>query len=317
VKCHWPDAFLASLLNSQPMGFYQPAQLVRDAREHGVEVRGPDVLASDWDCTLEPASKPGDLRAVRLGLRQIKGFNEKEAGRLMEARGEGVRSIEDFAVRAGLSRRSLELLAEADAFASLGLPRRQALWVVKGLSDETGSLKDAPLLAAMGVKERPVDLPLMTTPHEVQEDYRTTSLSLRAHPVSFFRSSLDSLGAVKARDLKDMRDRRLVTVGGLVLVRQRPGTAKGVTFMTLEDETGVANIVIWQDAFTANRRLVMTSSFLVVHGQVQSESNVVHVVARRFTDLSHRLAEMKAEEGQAPRIHNRVTGGLIRSRDFH
>ena len=157
----------------------------------------------------------------------------------------------------------------------------------------------------------------MTLPHEVEEDYRTTSLSLRAHPVSFFRSSLDSLGAVKARDLADMRDRRLVTVGGLVLVRQRPGTAKGVTFMTLEDETGVANIVIWQDAFTANRRLVMTSSFLVVHGQVQSESNVVHVVARRFTDLSHRLAEMKAEDGQAPRIHNRVTGGLIRSRDFH
>ena len=317
VKHHWPDAFLASLLNSQPMGFYQPAQLVRDAREHGVEVRGPDVLASDWDCTLEPASRPGRLRAVRLGLRQIKGFNEDEAERLMTAREQGVRSLDDFAVRAGLSRRSLELLAEADAFASLGLPRRQALWAVKGLSDQTGSLKDAPLLAAMGVTEREVELPLMTTPHEVQEDYRTTSLSLRAHPVSFFRSSLDSLGAVKARDLADMRDRRLVTVGGLVLVRQRPGTAKGVTFMTLEDETGVANIVIWQDAFTANRRLVMTASFLVVHGQVQSESDVVHVVARRFTDLSHRLAEMKAEDGQAPRIHNRVTGGLIRSRDFH
>jgi error-prone DNA polymerase len=317
VKCHWPDAFLASLLNSQPMGFYQPAQLVRDAREHGVEVRGPDVLASDWDCTLETATKPGHLRAVRLGLRQIKGFSKDEAGRLMEAREAGVRSIEDFAVRAQLSRRSLELLAEADAFASLGLTRRQALWAVKGLADETGSAKTAPLLAIMGVKERQVELPLMTLPHEVEEDYRTTSLSLRAHPVSFFRSSLDSLGAVKARDLMKMRDRRLVTVGGLVLVRQRPGTAKGVTFMTLEDETGVANIVVWQDAFTANRRLVMTSSFLVVHGQVQSESNVVHVVARRFTDLSPRLAEMKAEDGPAPRIHNRVTGGLIRSRDFH
>lgn len=317
VKCHWPDAFLASLLNSQPMGFYQPAQLVRDAREHGVEVRGPDVLASDWDCTLETATKPGHLRAVRLGLRQIKGFSEEEAKRLMKARTAGVRSIEDFAVRAQLSRRSLELLAEADAFASLGLTRRQALWAVKGLADEASSLKDAPLLAAMGVKEHQVELPLMTLPHEVEEDYRTTSLSLRAHPVSFFRSSLDSLGAVKARDLANLRDRRLVTVGGLVLVRQRPGTAKGVTFMTLEDETGVANIVVWQDAFTSNRRLVMTSSFLVVHGQVQSESNVVHVVARRFTDLSHRLAEMKAEDGPAPRIHNRVTGGLIRSRDFH
>ncbi len=317
VKWRWPDAFLASLLNSQPMGFYQPAQLVRDAREHGVEVRGPDVLASDWDCTLEPAIREGRLRAVRLGLRQVKGFSDKEAERLVAARNAGVRSVEGFAVRAGLSRRSLELLAEADAFASLGLSRRQALWAVKGLADETSSLKDAPLLAAMGVKEHQVELPLMSLPQEVEEDYRTTSLSLRAHPISFFRSSLDSLGAVKARDLTKMRDRRLVTVGGLVLVRQRPGTAKGVTFMTLEDETGVANIVIWQDAFAANRRLVMTSSFLVVHGQVQSESNVIHVVARRFTDLSHRLAEMKDEDGPAPRIRNRVTGGLIRSRDFH
>ena len=317
MKWRWPDAFLASLLNSQPMGFYQPAQLVRDAREHGVEVRGPDVLASDWDCTLEPAIREGRLRAVRLGLRQVKGFSDKEAERLVEARNAGVRSVEGFAVHAGLSRRSLELLAEADAFASLGLSRRQALWAVKGLADETNSLKDAPLLAAMGVKEHQVELPLMNLPQEVEEDYRTTSLSLRAHPISFFRESLDSLGAVKARDLAKMRDRRLVTVGGLVLVRQRPGTAKGVTFLTLEDETGVANIVVWQDAFAANRRLVMTSSFLVVHGQIQSESNVIHVVARRFTDLSPRLAEMKDEDGPAPRIRNRVTGGLIRSRDFH
>ena len=317
VKWRWPDAFLASLLNSQPMGFYQPAQLVRDARQHGVEVRGPDVLASDWDCTLEPPTKEDRLRAVRLGLRQIKGFSEDEANRLVAARDEGVRSIDDFAVRAGLSRRSLELLAEADAFACLGLTRRQALWAVKGLADETGSLKTAPLLAAMGVVEHQVELPLMNLPQEVTEDYRTTSLSLKAHPVGFFRGSLSSLGAVPARELARMRDRRLVSVGGLVLVRQRPGTAKGVTFLTLEDETGIANIVIWKDAFDANRKLVMTSSFLVVHGQVQSESNVVHVVARRFTDLSHRLSEMKEEDGPAPRIHNRVTGALVRSRDFH
>ncbi|KRB40657.1 error-prone DNA polymerase [Phenylobacterium sp. Root700] len=317
VKWRWPDAFLASLLNSQPMGFYQPAQLVRDARQHGVEVRGPDVLASDWDCTLETATKEDRLRAVRLGLRQIKGFSEEEAGRLVAARKDGVRSIDDFAVRAGLSRRSLELLAEADAFASLGLTRRQALWAVKGLADETNSLKTAPLLAAMGVVEHQVELPLMNLPQEVTEDYRTTSLSLKAHPVGFFRESLKSLGAVPARELAHMRDRKLVSVGGLVLVRQRPGTAKGVTFLTLEDETGIANIVVWKDAFDANRKLVMTSSFLVVHGQIQSESNVVHVVARRFTDLSHRLSEMKEEDGPAPRIHNRVTGALVRSRDFH
>ncbi|MBB3892514.1 error-prone DNA polymerase [Phenylobacterium haematophilum] len=317
VKWRWPDAFLASLLNSQPMGFYQPAQLVRDAREHDVEVRGPDVLASDWDCTLEPATREGRLRAVRLGLRQIKGFCEDEADRLVAAREAGVRSVEGFAVRAGLSRRSLELLAEADAFAGLGLSRRQALWTVKGLADETSSLKTAPLLAAMGVKEHQVELPLMSLSHEVEEDYRTTSLSLRAHPISFFRESLNSLGAIRAADLKTVRDRKLVSVGGLVLVRQRPGTAKGVTFLTLEDETGVANIVVWQDAFAANRRLVMTASFMVVHGQIQSESNVIHVVARRFTDLSHRLAELKDEDGPAPQIRNRVSGGLIRSRDFH
>lgn len=318
VKKHWPDAFLASLLNSQPMGFYQPDQLVRDARAHDVEVREPDVLASDWDCTLEPATKAGDWRAVRLGLRQIKGFSKEEAARLVAARNAGVRSIEGFAVQAGLSRRSLELLAEADAFASLGLSRRQALWAVKGLADETGSLKNAPLLAAMGVKERQVELPLMSLPQEVAEDYRTTSLSLRAHPCGFFRESLTNLGAVKARDLAHLSDRELVSVGGLVLVRQRPGTAKGVTFLTLEDETGVANIVVWKDAFDANRRLVMTSSFLVVHGQIQSASNVVHVVAQRFTDLSHRLAEMKEEPNAAPpQIRNRVTGRLIRSRDFH
>lgn len=317
VKQRWPDAFLASLLNSQPMGFYQPAQLVRDARQHGVEVRGPDVLASDWDCTLETAAKPGRYRAVRLGLRQIKGFSEKEAERLVAAREAGVRSIEGFAIQAGLNRRSLELLAEADAFISLGLSRRQALWAVKGLADETGSLKTAPLLAAMGVKEHQVELPLMNLPQEVTEDYRTTSLSLRAHPVGFFRESLKNLGAIPACELVRTRDRKLVSVGGLVLVRQRPGTAKGVTFLTLEDETGVANIVVWKDAFDANRRLVMTSSFLVVHGQVQSESDVVHVVARKFTDLSHRLAEMRQEDGPAPQIRSKVQGGLIRSRDFH
>ncbi len=317
VKCHWPDAFLTSLLNSQPMGFYQPAQLVRDAREHGVEIRGPDVMASDWDCTLEPATRPGRLRAVRLGLRQIRGFSKDEAGRLVKAREAGVRTLDDFAVRANLTRRSLELLAEADAFASLGLTRRQALWAVKGMADETTSLKDAPLLAAMGVSEAPVELPTMNLPQNVAEDYRTTSLSLKAHPVSFFRSTLQNLGAIPASALPRMRDRKLVSVGGLVLVRQRPGTAKGVVFLTLEDETGIANIVVWKDAFDAHRRTVMTSSFLVVHGQIQSESDVIHIVARKFTDLSARLGELREGDDPAPQIHNRVTGRLIRSRDFH
>jgi len=323
VKWRWPDAFCAALLNSQPMGFYQPAQLVRDAREHGVEIRGPDVLASDWDCTLEPAadSSPcgeasGRLRAVRLGLRQVRGLNQDEALRLVSARQAGARTLEALARRARLSRRSLELLAEADAFRSLGLDRRAALWAAKGLATEAKVETDAPLLAAMGITEAPVALPRMNLPQEVAEDYRTTSLSLKAHPCSFFRSDLQRLGAVPAAALATVPDRRRLCVGGLVLVRQRPGTAKGVVFMTLEDETGVANVVVWKDAFEANRRLVMTASFLVVHGRLQREGQVTHLVAERFTDLSVRLGELREDEA-VPQVRANVTGRLIRSRDFH
>jgi error-prone DNA polymerase len=284
-----------------------------------VEVRPPDALASDWDCTLEPPADGGRLRAVRLGLRQIKGFNkDKDAKALVEARGAGARTIEDFARQGRLSRRALELLAEADAFASLGYTRREALWVVKGLSDEWGAEKHAPLLLRQSVKEQQVELPFMSLPQNVAEDYRTTSLSLKRHPVSFFRDDLARMKVVPCRTLAGLalRDRRRLSVGGLVLVRQRPGTAKGVVFLTLEDETGIANIVVWRDAFEANRRLVMTSSFLVVHGQVQKAGEVVHVVAERFTDLSGRLSELRDDE--APIVaHSKISGRLIRSRDFH
>jgi error-prone DNA polymerase len=325
VKWKHPDVFLVSLLNAQPMGFYQPAQLVRDAREHGVEVRPPDVLLSDWDSGLEGAQEggsrcppdPSQLRPVRLGLRQVKGFKKDEALALMRARAEGARTLEDFALRAGLSRRSLELLAEADAFRSLGLDRRQALWAVKGLGCEIGVEEDAPLLARQSWREAQVELPFMSAPQHVAEDYRTTSLSLKAHPVSFFRQQLKAAGAVPAEALKDMRDRRRVSVGGIVLVRQRPGTAKGVVFMTLEDETGIANVVVWKDCFEANRRLVMGASFVIVHGQLQREGDVIHVVAERFTDLSSKLGEMREEEGPAPQAHSKISGRLIRSRDFH
>lgn len=312
VKWRWPDAFCASLLNSQPMGFYQPAQLVRDAREHGVEVRPPDVLASDWDCTLEPLEGER-LRAMRLGLRQIKGFKEDDGKTLMKMRAAGVRTLEAFA--RGLSRRAMELLAEADAFAGMGLSRRQALWAVKGLVGETKVETDAPLLAAMDRPEVQVELPLMSLPMNVTEDYRTTRLSLKAHPCEFFRGELAQAGAVPAAALKHMRDRRWTSVGGIVLVRQRPGTAKGVVFMTLEDETGIANIVIWKDAFEANRRLVMTATLLQVHGQLQIESDVVHLVAKSFTDLSHLTARLR-DEGPAA-DSGRKAGGLIHSRDFH
>ncbi|RAK59202.1 error-prone DNA polymerase [Phenylobacterium hankyongense] len=319
VKWKHPEVFCAALLNSQPMGFYQPAQLVRDAREHGVEVRAPDVLASDWDCTLEPPDDPRTpRRAVRLGLRQIRGFKQAEAELLMQARKDGAgATLEDVVLRSGLSRRGLELLAEADAFRSLGLDRRAALWAVKGMAGEIKAQTNAPLLARQNLREAQVQLPFMSPPQHVAEDYRTTSLSLKAHPVAFFRGELDRMGAVPAERLKTLRDRQRLCVGGLVLVRQRPGTAKGVVFLTLEDETGIANLVVWKDAFEANRRLVMGASFLLVHGQLQKAGEVIHLVAERFTDLSHKLGEMRDDEGQPPQVKSRVTGRLIRSRDFH
>ena len=322
VKHHHPEVFCASLLNSQPMGFYQPAQLVRDAREHGVEVRPPDIRFSDWDSTLEaPTDRNNHHAALRLGLRQIKGFSKDEARLVTAIRGWGAKSFEDYTLTSGLSRRSLELLAEADAFQSLGFNRRNALWAVKGLADEVGAARHAPLIAQQSIKEAQVLLPFMSQPKEVAEDYRTTSLSLKAHPVAFFRDDLAQTGIVPSVALKPMRNGRRVSVSGLVLVRQRPGTAKGVVFLTLEDETGIANIVCWKDVFDANRRLVMSASFLVVHGQVQSAEGVIHVVAERFSDLSYKLGRLRDEEGptedRVPEIHNRVTGRLIRSRDFH
>jgi len=363
IKCHHPDVFCAAMLNSQPMGFYQPAQLVRDAREHGVEVRGVDVMLSGWDSGLEtlPPSPPGEgqaakppgrgmseeirqalgipdsptpafqadppqegregaqgrgLRAVRLGLRQISGLKQVEAERLIAARGSGARTLGEIAARAALSRRSLELLAEADAMRSLGMDRRAALWAVKGLAPEARAENEAPLLALMGApSEAEASLPAMALPAHVAEDYRTTHLSLKAHPCAFFRTLLNDLGAVTAARLREMKDGRRVAVGGLVLIRQRPGTAKGVVFVTLEDETGSANAVVWADVFAANRRTVMASRFLVVHGRLQRAGEVIHVVAERFTDLSGRLVEMKREGALPPPRSPPLR--LARSRDFH
>jgi error-prone DNA polymerase len=343
IKWAWPDVFCAALINSQPMGFYQPAQLVRDAREHGVEVRAPDVLMSDWDCTLEtatpltgrerpvaadkifnPDTRP-HWKAVRLGLRQIKGLRKRkdETGDpddidlILAARAGGARAPADFA-RAGVSQRALELLAEADAFASTGLSRRDALWAVKGLKGEVKVDSQAPLLAGLPLFEDPVALPVMAMPQQVAEDYRTTSLSLKAHPLGFFRPMLERRGVVPAERLKGLRNGRKVSVGGLVLIRQRPGTAKGVVFLTLEDETGVANAVVWKDCFEAHRRTVMSASFLIVHGKVQAAEGVIHVVAEDFTDLSAELARMKqSPEAPAPTVRMRTSGRLQRSRDFH
>ena len=311
IKCHHPGVFLAAMLNSQPMGFYQPAQLVRDAREHGVEVRAADVMLSDWNCTLETG-------AVRLGLRQVVGLSKDEVDRLIAARIAGARTLPQLAASLVSPRRSLELLAEADALRSLGMDRRAGLWAVKGLAPEAKAQIDAPLLALMGPPaEGRVQLPTMPLPAHVVEDYRTTSLSLKAHPVTFFRPLLERMGAVTAARLKTTKDGARLSVGGLVLIRQRPGTAKGVVFVTLEDETGSANAVVWKDAFAANRRTVMGSRFLVVHGRLQRAGEVIHVVAERFTDLTARLAEMRAEAPTRLDARPAPSTRLVRSRDFH
>jgi error-prone DNA polymerase len=306
IKCHHPDVFCAALLNSQPMGFYQPAQLVRDAREHGVEVREADVMWSGWDSGLE-----SERGVLRLGLRQIRGLKKDEAERLVAAREAGARTLADLARIGDLSRQTLEFLAEADAFRSLGMDRRAALWAVKGMAPERRAETEAPLLALMGrPDEGAAHLPAMALSAHVAEDYRTTSLSLKAHPCRFFRPLLTELGAVTAASLRNRNDGARVSVGGLVLIRQRPGTAKGIVFITLEDETGSANAVVWKDVFAANRREAMSASFLVVHGRMQRAGDVIHVVAERFTDLSGRLSELKAE---TPSPINR----LVKSRDFH
>ncbi len=320
MKHVFPDVFCAALLNSQPMGFYQPAQLVRDAQNNGVEIRSVQVMQSDYDCTLEPAANPSPreawpaLKALRLGLRQITGVSDKDGDLIMEARKAGACDPAAFA-RAGVPKRTLELLAEADAFASLGMTRREALWAVKGAAGEVKAPSQTSLLAGLDWDEAPARLPVMPEALEVAEDYRTTRLSLRKHPCEFFRPLLASKGATPAKALGKRNGQR-IAVAGLVLVRQRPGTAKGVVFLTLEDETGPANIVVWRDVFEANRRTVMTASLLLVHGRLQHADNVTHLVAEGFEDLSARLADLK-EEGPAPQVRSRVSGRLLRSRDFH
>ena len=351
MKCRYPDVFAAAMLNSQPLGFYAPAQLVRDAREHGVEVREVDVNLSDWDCTLEPFPSPlageghppsplageglgvrgqahlyhasfaadpssGRLRrppspargegihprhaemaahirathAVRLGLRQIVGVKEKDMRRLVEQRGQGYDSVRDLWLRSGLTPAALEKLADADAFRSLGLDRRQALWAVRGL-DRVGDQDDLPLFASRPARETEPDarLPPMPLGAHVVEDYRRLSLSLKAHPTSFMRARLSARGILRSDALRSVKTNERVTVAGLVLVRQRPGTAKGVIFMTLEDETGIANVIVWPKAFERLRAIVLGARFVAVTGKLQSELGVIHIVAERMDDLTPML----------------------------
>lgn len=287
MKCHYPAAFGVALLNSQPMGFYAPAQIVRDMRDHGVRVRAPDVNYSDWDSTLEP---DGNGFAVRLGLRQVGGLRAEHAARVTAARDRPFADIADLRTRTGLGVAVLRQLADADAFRSMFIDRRQALWEVRAMQDAP----DLPLFAP-GTDtgdEPPVALPAMPLTEQVVADYQTIRLSLKRHPMAFLRRSLTAQGYVACRDLQDAPNRRQVRLAGLVLVRQRPGTAKGVCFITLEDETGVANLVVWPKVMEAFRRAVMQSRLLAVEGYVQRDVDIVHLVAQRLTDRTDALLRL-------------------------
>ena len=299
LKCRYPAVFAAALLNSQPMGFYAPAQIVRDARQHGIEVRPADVNYSDWDCTLEPGgapSGPGGGYALRLGLRQVKGVGQEDAEWLIAARGNGYRDPASIWRRAGIAAPTLEKLARADAFSSMRLSRRDALWAIKPLQR---TMLPLPLFAAARAaelgEELEVALPRMTVGEEVIEDYASLRMTLRAHPVRLVRHRLG--GTIPSDHLLDVPDASVVTIAGLVLVRQRPGTAKGVIFVTLEDETGVSNVIVWPKVLDTSRRIILSARLMRVTGKLQREGIVTHIVADKVEDLSNLLDGLGGEEG--------------------
>jgi error-prone DNA polymerase len=307
IKCYYPEVFAAALLNSQPMGFYAPAQIVRDAQEHGVDVRPVDINRSDWDCALEDgpraaervhprhAGMRADIRskfALRLGFREISGFSEADAKTIESVRGRGFDSVRDLWLRTRLKPAALERLAEADTFRSLGLDRRAALWAVRAL-ERAGDKDNLPLFrrVAMPELEPEIALPPMLPGEHVIEDYRHLHLSLKAHPVSFLRAELDQRAIVRHELLPNMRPGQCVTVAGLVLVRQRPGTGNAI-FMTLEDETGIANTILWSRVFEHWRPIVLGARLISVTGELQNEKGVIHVVARAFEDLTPLLRRL-------------------------
>ncbi len=332
LKYHYPAAFACALLNSQPMGFYAPAQIVRDAREHGVTVRAVDVNFSGWDNTLEagpcssvssgPQAGAQMKPALRLGLRQVDGVMQADARRIVERRGGGYACVQDLWVRAGVKRVTLEKLAAADAFRSMGLDRRQALWDVRALVPAP----PLPLFqwnSTADTGEEPcVALPQMALPEHVVNDYQTLRLSLKAHPMSFLREDFRALPAgegpkhvafsrrvLTCSEMRAAKDGARISVAGVVLVRQRPGSAKGVVFMTIEDETGVANAVVWPKMLEAYRKVVMTARVIEIQGRVQRHEDIVHIVAQRLIDrsgwlvkLSEWAADMKAPLANADEV---------------
>ena len=326
LKWRYPAAFAAALLNSQPMGFYAPAQIVRDAREHGVEVREVDVNHSDWDCTLEDG-------ALRLGLRQVDGLQREAADRVVARR--PYASVEELRSHGRVPVHAIQRLAAADAFRSMKLDRRAALW-------DSRALKQAPDLPLFlyaeerdeGIEDVPAKLPAMPFAEHVISDYQTIRLSLKAHPMQFLRAHYAAQKFVTAEQLKSLKDGRRLSMAGVVLIRQRPGTSKGVVFITIEDETGIANLVIWPAVFEKQRKIVMGARLMAVHGTIQRDpdSEVIHVVAARLEDHTHLLSRLsddsllpsrleKADHagswGRPPNRHPRNVEIIPKSRDFH
>ncbi|MCA0034967.1 error-prone DNA polymerase [Mesorhizobium sp. B263B2A] len=315
-KTFYPDVFCAAILNSQPMGFYQPAQLVRDARDHGVDIREVDVNFSVWDCTLEetpfdPARilpRHAEMRgvietahAVRLGFRQIKGLSKERMEQFVARRSSGYLSVRDVWLRSGLDVHEIERLAQADAFRSLGLDRREALWAVRALDGKSAAEK-LPLFDQPALRLRELEpetkLPKMPLGEHVIHDYRSLGLSLKAHPVAFLRERLDRAGITPNANLSSVRDGRRVSVAGLVLVRQRPGKGNAI-FLTLEDDKAVANVIFWERTFTRFRPIVMGARFVKVSGKLQSESGVVHIVAEKIEDLTPWLTVLLEKVSEA------------------
>ncbi len=299
LKRHHPAAFLAALLNSQPMGFYSPSQLVQDAQRHGVEVRPVDVCVSGWDSVLEPASADPSQPAVRLGLSLVKGLSLEVSQRITEARAQAKpRDVQDLAQRARLDAADLKALAGADALASLAGHRRQQVWAASALHTAPALLRGAP------VHEPLLALPQATEGEAVVHDYASLGLTLRQHPLALLRPQLAAQRLRTAAELRDAPDGRLVRACGLVTTRQRPGTAKGVVFVTLEDETGTVQVIVWKALRERQRAALLQSRLLAVYGRWQrtgeGEHTVMHLIAQHLVNLTPLL------------------GGLTSSsRDFH
>jgi error-prone DNA polymerase len=287
LKCFYPDVFATALLNSMPMGFYQPAQIVIDAKNHGVTVLPIDVNFSQWDNILE--DKVGDFFAIRLGFRQAKGLSEQEMNLLVAHRENGYQSLAKLR-DIGIAQSTLEKLADADAFRSMGMDRRSALWQISALNDRPIALFEGK--ADNSSYEAQIELPLMPKSEHVIHDYAHTGLSLKAHPVSFIRNQLESLRILSTKDANKTKDGERLKVAGLILVRQRPGTASGICFITIEDETGVANLVVYPQLFNDFRKEILGAKLLMVEGKVQREGEVVHIVVQRCHNYNGLLQQL-------------------------